>query len=108
MDSTALLTYGPWVFLIYLLLTNVLPKLWPDLFKLLDKQTGVQDRLFNVIEGNQKASIELAKALTDLHAMLETFERRLQNVENVIVNESRDKLLTRVTVTTPEVRPTGS
>ncbi len=86
---TELLQYGPWAFLIYIVLKE-LPKLLPQLFT---HTRRTEERLFTLLESNIKADLELSQALIGLKDALNTMDRRVVNIENFVMEERRYKLI---------------
>ena len=95
MDPLTLIlqTYGIWAFLGYVVIKDVLPKLFPSVAKAIDKRVSVEDRLFTVIERSNECFIEVARALEGLRNALEGLDQRVYHIENLVIKDSIDKLI---------------
>lgn len=76
--------WGPWVFIAIISLRETLPKLAPDIFKLLSKRMTVEDRLFNLLEQNTKALLELKHVVEGLALTIVQVNTRVDKLEDLI------------------------
>lgn len=94
MDPTTLLaTYGPWAFLAYVLIKDVLPNAFPQLANAINKRVSTEERLFQVLATVNTNNASLAVALSSLQVTLSQLATRVEHVEDVIINQSKDRLI---------------
>lgn len=95
MDSLTLLlqSYGIWAFFGYIVIKDVLPKIFPSIAKAISKRTSVEDRLFAIIDRNNDCYLEVAKALEGLRSALEGLDQRVYHIENLVIKERLDKVI---------------
>ncbi len=98
MDATALLAqYGPYVFILYVLVKEVIPRVAPQLVKSLDKRITAEERLFTVIETNAKVLLELSHSLLMLSDTLKEIDNRINAIEeNLKDNSSALRIASRL------------
>jgi hypothetical protein len=102
MDPT-ITQYGPVVFLAYILIKDVLPKIAPEFTKIFTKRASNEDRLFHIIEQINDRDKELIETLVKLQVSIETLtttmtgiDSRVARIEIVLndVNSVASKLFT--------------
>lgn len=87
MDPTTLAAikeWGPWVFILVISLRETLPKIAPDIFKVLSKRLTVEDRLFNLLEKNTAALLELKHVVEGLALTIVQVNTRVDKLEDLI------------------------
>lgn len=85
---TVLKELGPYAFYAYLFVVYALPKLWPQLFKWLNRRVTTEDRLYNIIKDNNTVFREFTVVLTRLDESLKSIVHRLEKVEDAIKSPS--------------------
>lgn len=98
MDPTTLLIeYSPWLFIVYILLKDVFPKIFPGIEKVLSKRVTTEDRLFTLLESNSGVLLKLNQSLVCLTETLKEIDHRISLIEeNLGDNTSAFKVATRL------------
>lgn len=98
MDPTALLVqYSPWLFLIYIFMKDVFPKVFPGMEKALSKRLTTEDRLFALLESNSTVLLKLNQSLVQLTDTLKEIDHRISLIEaNLADNSSALKVASRL------------
>ena len=93
-DIPSLFTeFGPYFILGYIIVKDLIPKLFPQYLSTISKRTTVEDRLFKLLEDSSKSQADLAVALNGLQHMLETIDTRISRVEELIVDTLKYRLI---------------
>lgn len=98
MDPTGFVTeWGPWAFILYVLVRDVLPKLFPEIGKVLSKRVSTEDRLFTLLESNAGVLLKLNQSLVQLTDTLKEIDHRISLIEeNLSDNSSALKVASRL------------
>lgn len=97
MDQTFVTEWGPYAFLVYILLKDVLPKLFPEIGKALSKRVTTEDRLFALLESNSGVLLKLNQSLVQLADTLKEIDHRISLIEeNLADNSSALKVASRL------------
>lgn len=83
---TILKELGPYAFYAYLFVVYALPKLWPQLFRWLNRRVTTEDRLYSLIKDNNEAFREFSVVLTRLDESLKSIIHRIERVEDTVKN----------------------
>jgi hypothetical protein len=78
--------YGPYAFLAYIFVVHALPKLAPELTKIITKRVTVQDRLFATLDYNRQAATELIVTLTKLQGSLDQMTQALVRLDDRVTH----------------------
>jgi hypothetical protein len=78
--------WSPYLILIYILIKDIIPKLFPELLKTLNKRLSTEDRLFLVLEKNTQALCELSTSISTLGQTLKDLDGRVSRIEDVLVD----------------------
>lgn len=89
--NVVLVQYGPYVFILYLFVTDVIPRIFPEFTKVISKRISTEDRLFQLLEKNGDVGTALAASLTKLESTLnsvniavQTLSQRIDVVETTL------------------------
>jgi uncharacterized protein YdcH (DUF465 family) len=97
MDPTFLTEWGPWAFIAYILIKDILPKLFPQIVTALSKRVSTEDRLFTVLEANASVLLKLNQAFVQLADTLKEIDHRISLIEtNLADNSSALKVASRL------------
>lgn len=86
-DILALLREGDtlsWIIVIFLLIRDLGPKIFPDIAKLWGSRISVENRLFEMLEDNNKSNIILAEAIVSFKGTLEKLDVRMMRMESLL------------------------
>lgn len=80
--------WTPWAVLAYILIKDVLPKLFASIAPALSKRISTEDRLFSLMESNGEVLTKLNFALVKLCDTLVELEHRIANIEDNLNDNS--------------------
>lgn len=100
MPETFVQDWPIWVAFAYVVATQTLPKLAPDLFKFLSAKVSTEERLFKLLEQNTINSLHLTETLIKLQLSIDglshtltTLDQRVEVIEDVLADSSTRSLL---------------
>ena len=76
-----------WIVIVYILIKEVLPKLAPDFFAIWNKKISMEDRLFQIIEKNTEALVNLKLAVEGLALSIVQTNDRVDRLEDYIKDD---------------------
>lgn len=79
-----LLRLSPIVLIAYLIIRDLIPKIWPDIVKVWSSKVSTEEHLFKLLEQSNKANQDLAASLAHLGVTLDKIDERLERVELVL------------------------
>lgn len=97
MDPELIKEYGPWVFLIYIIIKDLVPKIAPDFAAAISKKISTEERLFKLLENNATIIATLNVSFAQLSETLKHIDERLTAIEdNMDSNTSAIKVASRL------------
>lgn len=95
--TTIVAGYGPYAFIVYIIIRDVLPKIFPSVEKVLSKRISTEDRLFSLLESNGTVLTKLSLSLIQLSDTLKEIDHRLSAIEeNMSDNTSALRIASRL------------
>jgi ABC-type transporter Mla subunit MlaD len=91
MGEIDITSWSPYLILAYIIIKEVLPKLFPTIANAINKRTSTEDRLFRLLENSNTATKELTATLHELHFAVEglgialvRLDQRVDKLESAI------------------------